>query len=209
MKKTILVTGLMLLLAAGPAIAQMMGSGSGMMGSGQDAGSRQQMMEQQQMQQNVPAGGQNYPQYMNRGMTGGYGMGAGMMGGYGYGMGPGMMGGYGYGMNPGMMGGYGHGMMHNMKGYGMGPGMMGGYGCGMGPGMMGYYSPEQYEKQFKEHQDFLDETKELRKKLHTLKFDFVEAQRNPNTKREDLEKMNTEMESIWKQIYEKKKTIIK
>src|SRR5512139_3320197 len=38
----------------------------------------------------------------------------------GYGMGPGMMGGYGgagYGMGPGMMGGYG-----------MGPGMMGGYG---------------------------------------------------------------------------------
>jgi Spy/CpxP family protein refolding chaperone len=47
-----------------------------------------------------------------------------------YGMGPGMMGGYGpgYGMGPGMMGGYG-------PGYGMGPGMMGGYG--MGPGMMG------------------------------------------------------------------------
>lgn len=43
-----------------------------------------------------------------------------------YGMGPGMMGGYGYGMGPGMMGGYG-----------MGHGMMGGYGgAGMGPGMM-------------------------------------------------------------------------
>jgi len=42
-----------------------------------------------------------------------------------YGMGPGMMGGYGpgYGMGPGMMGGYG-------PGYGMGPGMMGGYGPG-------------------------------------------------------------------------------
>jgi Spy/CpxP family protein refolding chaperone len=69
---------------------------------------------------------------------GGYGMGPGMMGGYGggYGMGPGMMGSYGggYGMGPGMMGGYG-------GGYGMGPGMMGGYGggYGMGPGMMGGY----------------------------------------------------------------------
>lgn len=42
-----------------------------------------------------------------------------------YGMGPGMMGGYGQGggMGPGMMGGYG-------PGYGMGPGMMGGYGPG-------------------------------------------------------------------------------
>jgi Spy/CpxP family protein refolding chaperone len=41
-------------------------------------------------------------------------------GAYGYGMGPGMMGGYGagYGMGPGMMGGYG-------AGNGMGPGMMG------------------------------------------------------------------------------------
>ena len=65
-----------------------------------------------------------------------YGMGPGMMGGYGpggygpggYGMGPGMMGGYGpggYGMGPGMMGGYG-------GGYGMGPGTMGGYGGGYG-----------------------------------------------------------------------------
>lgn len=61
-----------------------------------------------------------------------------MMGGYGpgYGMGPGMMGGYGYGpgygMGPGMMRGYG-------PGYGMGPGMMRGYGMGygMGPGMTG------------------------------------------------------------------------
>jgi Spy/CpxP family protein refolding chaperone len=75
----------------------------------------------------------------------GYGMGPGMMGGYGgYGMGPGMMGGYGgYGMGPGMMGGYGHGygMMGGYGGYGMGPGMMGGYGMGfgmMGPWMMGY-----------------------------------------------------------------------
>ena len=73
-----------------------------------------------------------------------YGMGPGMMGGYGpgYGMGPGMMGGYGpgYGMGPGGRGGYG-------PGYGMGPGARGGYGpgwmhgygrggWGMGPGAM-------------------------------------------------------------------------
>ena len=75
----------------------------------------------------------------------GYGMGPGMMGGYGPGssagpatgtpapnFGPGTSRGHGYGMGPGMMGGYG-------PGYGMGPGMMGGYGpgYGMGPGMMG------------------------------------------------------------------------
>jgi Spy/CpxP family protein refolding chaperone len=65
----------------------------------------------------------------------GYGMGPGMMGGYGQGYGP------GYGMGPGMMGGFG-------PGYGTGPGMMGGYGgpgygpgYGMGPGMMGGYGP--------------------------------------------------------------------
>jgi Spy/CpxP family protein refolding chaperone len=46
-----------------------------------------------------------------------YGMGPGMMNGYGYGAG------YGYGMGPGMMGGYGPGAGY---GYGMGPGMMGG-----------------------------------------------------------------------------------
>jgi hypothetical protein len=107
---------------------------------------------------------------------------------------PGMMRGYGYGMGPGMMGGYG---------YGMGPGMMGGYGCGMGPGMMGYYSPDEYEKEFNKNQAFLDATKDLRKKLHSLRFDYAEAVRNPATKQEDLIKMNEEMESILKQIYEK------
>lgn len=54
-----------------------------------------------------------------------YGMGSGMMGGYGagYGTGPGLMGGYGpgYGMGPGMMGGYG-------RGYGMPPGGWNAYG---------------------------------------------------------------------------------
>lgn len=78
----------------------------------------------------VPAAGQPYGGYcpgcsMDPGMMG-YGMGPGMMGGYGpgYGMGPGMMYGYGgYGMGPGMMQGYG-------PGYGMGPGMMYGYGYG-------------------------------------------------------------------------------
>ena len=163
MKKTILVTSLMVMLVATPAMSQMMRSGQQMMG-GQGGQANQQMMEQQQIQQAAPTGGQYYNQYMN----------------------PGMMGGYGYGMNPQMMGGYGQ---------------------GMGLNMMGYYSPEQYEKQYKEFQGFLDDTRELRKKLHTLKFDFAEAQRNSDTKREDLEKMNTEMEGIWKQIFEKKKAL--
>jgi hypothetical protein len=234
MKKTILVASLAILLTAGLAMAQMMGGGSSMMGTGQGAGTGQQMMEQNQAQKAASgAGGQYYNQRMNPGMMGGYGygmgpgmmggygMGPGMMGGYGmgpgmmgpgmmhgYGMGPGMMGGYGgYGMGSGMMGGYGHSMHHNMMGggcYGMGPGMMGGYGHGMGPGMMGYHSPEQYEKQFRENQEFLNDTKTLRKKLHDLKFDYGEAWRDPETKPEDLEKINAEMKKTRKQIYEKK-----
>jgi len=207
MKKTILVTSLMMLLAAAPAMSQMMGGQT-----------NPQMMGQSQSQQDNPTGGwQNY-QYMNPGMMRGYGYGMGpqMMGGYGYGMGPGMM---GYGMGPGMMGGYGHGMQHNMMGggcygmgpgmmgsygYGMGPGMMGSYGYGMGPGMMGYYSPEQYDKQFKENQDFLNETREMRKKMHALRFDYAEALRNPETDKKELERLNAEMESIWKLIDEKR-----
>jgi hypothetical protein len=85
MKRAIILTGfLVVLLVAVLAYAQ----GPGMMGGGQ---------------------GWNYCPYcgQNLGPGGGrYGMGPGMMGGYGgYGMGPGMMGGYGgYGMGPGMMG---------------------------------------------------------------------------------------------------------
>jgi len=94
----------------------------------------------------------------------------------------------------------------NMMGSGNPPCMTGNFGYGMGPGMMGGYSPEQYKKQYQENQQFLDETRDLRKKIHTLKFDYAEALRNPETKREDLTKMNAEMEKIWKQIHEKKKS---
>jgi hypothetical protein len=162
------------------------------------------MMEQQQMQQTAPTGDRQYYQHMKPGM----------MGGYGYGMSPQIMGGYGYGMHPGMMMGS-YGMGPSMMGTGQYPCTTGGYGYGMGhhqmmhgytgyPGMMGHYPPEHYEKHYKEHQEFLNETKDLRKKMHTLKFDFAEVQRYPNTKRGDLEKLNNEMERIWKQIYEKK-----
>jgi len=206
MKKTVLVASLMLILASGPAMAQRMGGGSMMGGQ-----ATPQMMEQQQTQQSAPPESQYYNQYMYPGMMGnyGYGMGTGMMGGYGgYGMGPGMMG--GYGMGPGMMGGYGgYGMGPGMMGFDMHQGMMGSYGCGMGPGMMGYYSPEQYGKQFKENQDFLNETKELRKKMHALKFDYAEALRNPETDKKDLGRINAEMESIWKLIDEKRKSVFK
>ena len=216
MKKTILVTGLFLLLASTPAIAQMMGSGQQMMG-GQDTKSIQQMM-QQRMQQGVPSGGQNYSQHMNPGM----------MGGYGYGMGPQMMGNYECGMNSGMMGGgYGYGMMHyNMMGYGMSPGMMGNHGYGMGnhgkmhgysgdPNMMGGYgygtgthaiNPEA-EKQYKEYNEksnqFLDETKGLRKELHSLKFEYHEALRSTPEPNEKLDEMRRKMFDLHLKIHNK------
>jgi hypothetical protein len=110
----------------------------------------------------------------------GYGMGPGMMGGYG--MGPGMM---GWGMHPGMMGGYGMGP-GMMGGYGMGPGMMGGYG--MGPGMMYDYQPEM--------QKFLDDTVELRKKIHMKKFEYFEATRNPKTTREKIIGLQKELQEL-------------
>ena len=149
------------------------------------------------MQQTAPTGGQNYPQYMNRGMMGGYGygMGSGMMGGgCGYGKHPGMM--SGYGMNPGMMGGYG-----------MGSGMMGGYGYGRGSQMM---SPET-EKQYKEYNEktnqFLDETRELRKDLHSLKFEYHEALRSTTGPSEKLDKMRREMFDLHLKINNKSQKI--
>ena len=61
---------------------------------------------------------------------------------FGYGMGPGMMGGYGPGYG-GRTGGYSMGWGGHMGGYGpgngMGPGMMGGYGPGYGMGPQAMY----------------------------------------------------------------------
>lgn len=97
-------------------------------------------------------------------------------------MGPGMMHGYGdYDMSPGML--YGRG------GYGMGPGMMYGYGPGYG------YGPKS--------QKFLEETKDLRRQLHMKMFDYMEAARDPETKREQLNKMHEEIQDLKKQIHEK------
>jgi len=107
-------------------------------------------------------------------------------GGYGYGMGPEMMGGYGYGMGPDMMGGYG---------YGMGPGMMGQYGWRQGQQPQ-FNSPEQY-------QQFLDETKDMRKKMNDLRFQYGEMMHDPSTTVGDLDKMRQEMYDLQKKIMEK------
>lgn len=113
--------------------------------------------------------------------------------------------GQGHMMGQGMMG-YG--------GYGMGPGMMGqGHmsGCGMmGRGMMGYggygtreYNPEAYQKYQEQYQKYLDDTAGLRKKLHNMKFEYFEAVRNPDTKRDAVLKLEKEIRDLQWDIYEK------
>jgi hypothetical protein len=115
--------------------------------------------------------------------------------GYGYGMGPGRH--HGWGMGPGMMG-RGYGMGPGMMGpeYGVGPGMM--YGeRGMGPGRgYGYGRSEECQK-------YLDETSDLRKQLHTKRFEYSEALRNPKTKPESLVKLEKEIYELQDKIYKK------
>lgn len=100
------------------------------------------------------------------------------MGGYGGNMmGPGMMG-------PGMMGG-GYGMMGG--GYGNCPGA-GGYGQG-------------WDNQAQ--QKFLDETTGLRREMHNKRFEYMEAQRNPNTTRAELAEIEKEIYDIQAKIRDK------
>lgn len=220
MKKILLVSLVALAATAGGASAQMMG-GQHMMGTSQ------QPQPQAQLQ---PGGLTNFGMMgygMYPGMTGGYGMQWPMMG---YGMGnmyPGMMG--GYGTTPGMMGGYGmhQPMMGYGTGYGMHPGMMGygtapclsGHGMhqpmmdyGMHLGMTGYGMPHKYpgaggdvEKQ----REFMKETFKLRKKLHDLMFDCMEARWNPDMKPEQLEKFNEKMQGLQQELYEKSRELLR
>lgn len=126
-------------------------------------------------------------QNMNMGMEGqgmmmGRGMGQGMMGG---GMGQGMMGG---GMGKGMMM-QGHMGCMNMMGRGMGMGMMGG-------GMMGNMTADNQK-------EFMDDTKEMREKMHMMRFEYMEAMRNPKTTLEDIGNMEQDMLDIRKNMMKK------
>lgn len=117
-------------------------------------------------------------------------MGSGMMGYGGYGM-------MGYGghmggmMGPGMMG---YGDQCGMMGYG------GHMGAMMGPGMMGRgmrgYDQKEYEK-------YLDETVEMRKKLHDKRFEYFETIRKRDVKRKTIMDLEKEMRDLQWQIYEK------
>jgi hypothetical protein len=161
----------------------------------------QHMMEQEEQ---APPQQQSSPYGMHPGMMGGYGYGMmpQMMGGYG--MGPQMMGGYGYGMDPNMMGSYGYGMGHMMGG----PQMMGGWGhqgmhhmggWGMPPCTQGpqYKTGEEYVK-------FMDDTRDERRKLHNLMFDYGEVIRSPEPDRQKLQDMQKEIYELRNKIFSQK-----
>lgn len=145
-------------------------------------GEKQAMMQEYGKQQreaiHTPEEAPMYPQ-----MMGGYGPGSCINDGYG--MAPGMV---GFGMGPNMMRGYGMGPNHH-------GGMMGRYG--MGPGnMMGFTSPAQYDA-------FMDATKDLRRKMHSLRFEYGEMVRDPKTTMGDLRNKEREMFELQQQILEK------
>jgi hypothetical protein len=194
MKQVFITTVILLMILSAYSYAQMH---EGMMGS--------DMMGSQSEQQ---TGGPSYsggyppcPHMMGQGgcgMMGQHGMMHGMMGQGGCGM----MG--QHGMMHGMMGQGGcgmmgqHGMMHGMMGQG-GCGMMGQHGMmgsGMGSGMMWGYDAKTYQKH-------LDDTVNLRKDLHNKKFEYSEALRKPDTKRETILNIQKEMQELQKKIYEK------
>ena len=208
MKRIILIVILIVGLTAANSFAQMGQGhmeGQGMMGQsmmGQSMMDQGYMGNQPRQSGERPYGGAQYDsglhpcqEMMRPGMMGhmgGYGMGRGMMGHMG-----------GYGMGRGMMGqmdgcGMGRGMMGHMGGYGMGQGMMGQGGYGSSG-----YSPEVYQQYQEEYQKFLDDTADLRKELHSKKFDYFEARRNPDTKRGDLLKLEKAVRDIQWEIYEK------
>jgi hypothetical protein len=92
------------------------------------------------------------------------------------------------GMGGGRMGGHGYGNHMMDSGYGgqmMGPG----YGRGGGPGL-------------KADQEFLDKTVEMRKALHSKKFEYREAERDPETANKDLTRIEKEIFDIQTSIRE-------
>jgi hypothetical protein len=119
----------------------------------------------------------------------------GLAAGFAFAHGNGGFGGRGWGghmMGPGMMGSYGMN----------GPGMMGGSGGGYGdcPGAS-YFGSDGWNSE--PHQKFLEDTVGLRKDLNEKRFEYVEAQRNPETTREQLAAIEKEVIDIRTQLQNK------
>ncbi len=132
---------------------------------------------------------QNYHSNMRQDMDG-MGMGSGMMDGMGMGSGMGM------GMGPGVM-----------DSWGMGRHMMGGMGPTMHYQMMGGSGTSIMNNfdSFEDFETFLDQTKEQRKKLHTMRFDYMEKMRQPETTIGELKQMRKDILDLMKEIHEKAK----
>jgi hypothetical protein len=119
----------------------------------------------------------------------------GLAAGFAFAHGNGGFGGRGWGghmMGPGMMGSYGMN----------GPGMMGGSGGGYGdcPGAS-YFGSDGWNSE--PHKKFLEDTVGLRKDLNEKRFEYVEAQRNPETTREQLAAIEKEVIDIRTQLQNK------
>lgn len=101
----------------------------------------------------------------------------------------------------GMMGGSGD-YYGRMSGQGMmmgGPGMMGGntgYDC-PGAALSGRDTANA-----ELNQKYFDETAQLRKQMHDLRFEYNEAYRNPQTTREVLTSLEQKMNDLRNQMYE-------
>ena len=52
-------------------------------------------------------------------------------------------------------------------------------------------------------QEFLEETRELRREMHNKRFEYFEASRNPDTTRGDLVKLEKEIGELQEKMYEK------
>ncbi len=188
--KVVLAAGLCVFLA-GPVLA-------GAPAAGQDGGSSGMTMESGASRkgsgQGMMGSGQGTMMgmpMMGAGMMGMPMMGAGMMGQGMPMMGQGMMGmpmmmtpyaAYAYG--PGTM--MGLGMMR----FGMGPGMIRGLGAS------GYLGNEAV-------QEFLDATRDLRKQLHGLMFEYTEVLRQPEVDRQKRIAIENKIQSLRQRIYEK------
>jgi hypothetical protein len=84
---------------------------------------------------------------------------------------------------------------HSFGGWGGGHMMGSGYGGHMGGWTGPRYGTEQTD------QKFLDETADLRKELHNKRFEYFEAQRDPDTTTKTLTKLEKEIYELQEKIY--------
>lgn len=150
-----------------------------------------QGMMRQMMQKQQTAGGMMNRKammknngMMSRGMMGKKMMGKGMM--------PMMM--NGCRMSPMMMEGGMMSMMPMMREEMMSRGMM--PMMGYNPAMAGNYL-----KKYKKFQKFFNETRNLRKKLNDLQFEYGEARWNPDTTLGELQRMRMRLNKLRQKIY--------